>query len=838
MTTSFTYSTFTGKTDNIPREITETGPQLIKRFTKPAIRANKDGPLWSPAIFKKKRRLKENVIELSMLVLDIDGGMTVDQADKILRELGALALIYTTHSHQRVTPEHPKAQDCFRVVVLLADPISADNHPRLWHWANDLFDGKIDAGCKDASRMYYLPAIASKGAPFVFRNYVGAPLDCAALDLPEESDTDSLSEQSPLDLSTDPVSTPGAYYDAAIDGEIDRIRTAPTKGRNNAYNKAVYNLARLGIDRATVETELIPEAERIGLTKREIRDTFESAYNAGLKNPRIIQSRRPMQTSQQTTQAKKSSNGAGASNAGQAKQGAQAGNGAGAQNAKQSANTGASSQTTQGKQTSGQKKKAPARRRKVDLIELVQKRATLFHDPEGRQYASIKVNSHVETRAIRSEAFALWVCGAHFEETGMGLQSEEFSKTIKTIQAIAQFQGTEKRVHLRVAEHDEKIYVDLCNAQWNVIEITPDNWRIIEAAKAPVVFTRRGGMLALPEPVQGGDLAELRRLINCEQPADDDSWALSSAWLAMFFHARGPYPILSVGGEQGSGKSTTCRMLQRLVDPNAGDLRGIPKEERDLMIAANNCRLLAYDNLSGVSLEISDRLCRISTGAGFGTRTLHTNDEETIFAARRPILVNGIADVQYGDFQDRNVSIYQRAIPDDQRRDEKKLWEDFMTARPQILGALLSSVSHALKNSATVKLDRKPRMADFALWAVAAEPGLGLSDGAFMKAYEGNRAVAHEIALDTSPAIEIREFMDSLTAAEWEGRASDLLKELNAILARKNEDPKTKYGWPQNPTRMGGDLRRVTPHLRSVGIDVEPTRTNGKRLIRIAKKKP
>jgi hypothetical protein len=809
---SFIYSTFTGKIDTTPREVSETWPQIIKRLSEPVIRANKDGPLWSPATFKPARRKKENVKAVSLLVLDIDGGMTIDQADAKLRELGAQACIYTTHSHQRITPDHPKAEDCFRIVIALAAPISATDFPRLWEWATDLFDGKIDAGCKDASHMYYLPAIAHKDAPFVFSNYVGVPLDWAALDPPEES-SNAPSEESSADLSVDPISAPDVYYEAAIAGEIERVRNAPANGRNNAYNKAVYNLARLGIDRAVIESALILEAERIGLTKTEIRATFKSAYEAGVGRPRIIN---PLQTPQQKTQAT---------------------NGARTQRAKQSANAGASSQRAQGNQAGGQKKKAPAgRRRKVDPIDLVLSKATLFHDPEGRQYASIRINSHIETRPIDSKQFRLWIRGAYFGEAGAPLHGEEFSKAYETIQAMAMFKSGERRVHLRVAEFDGKIYVDLCDEAWRVVEIMPDAWHIIEAAKAPVLFTRRGGMQALREPVQGGDLAELREFINCKESQDNDSWALVTGWLAMCFHAHGPYPILSVGGEQGSGKSTVSRMLQSIVDPNAGDLRGIPRDERDLMIAANNCRLLAYDNLSGVSLEISDRLCRLATGAGFGTRTLHTNDEETIFAARRPILVNGISDIHYPDFLDRNVAIYLRQFSDEGRRDEEKLWADFASARPRILGALLSSVSHALKNRATVKLDRKPRMADFALWAVAAESGLGLSKGAFMKAYEGNRAAAHELALDTSPAIEIREFMGSLTAPEWKGRPSDLLKALNSILTNKGEDPQEKYGWPQTANKLGSDLRRIAPNLRAVGIDVDGGRTNGKRYITITKK--
>jgi ABC-type oligopeptide transport system ATPase subunit len=479
-------------------------------------------------------------------------------------------------------------------------------------------------------------------------------------------------------------------------------------------------------------------------------------------------------------------------------------------------------------QAQGQQTKAPAQtatRRKIDPIDLAQSKADFFHDPEGRQYASIRINAHIETRPIDSKAFKLWLRGEYFKDAGAPLHGDMLAETVATLQSIAQFQSGERRVHLRIAEDKGNIYVDLCDDSWRVVEITPNVWRVIEAAKAPVLFTRRGGMLPLPEPVQGGKLDELRPLINCKKQTDDDNWTLTASWLAMAFHPRGPFPILSVGGEQGSGKSTISRMLQRLTDPNAGDLRGVPKEDRDLMIAANNCWLMAYDNLSGVSQEISDRLCRLATGAGFGTRTLHTNDEETIFCARRPILVNGISDIHYPDFLDRNVSVYLRQIPDDERLDEEEIWLKFDNAKPRILGALLSGVSHALRNRATVKLARKPRMADFALWSSAAEDGLGLAKGSFIKTYEGNREAAHEVALDASPAIEIREYVESLTDPEWQGRAKELLDSLNLMLKGKNIDPLTKRNWPQAANKLTEALRRIAPNLRAVGIEVNCDRS-------------
>src|SRR5262245_6570918 len=70
MNPTFRLSTFIQVDDNQPKEITRSWPQLLSRFAKPEIRAEKDGALFSPAVFEPRRRLKENVRELSLLVLD------------------------------------------------------------------------------------------------------------------------------------------------------------------------------------------------------------------------------------------------------------------------------------------------------------------------------------------------------------------------------------------------------------------------------------------------------------------------------------------------------------------------------------------------------------------------------------------------------------------------------------------------------------------------------------------------------------------------------------------------------------------------------------------------
>ena len=68
-------------------------------------------------------------------------------------------------------------------------------------------------------------------------------------------------------------------------------------------------------------------------------------------------------------------------------------------------------------------------------------------------------------------------------------------------------------------------------------------------------------------------------------------------------------------------------MLKALIDTSAAPVRTLPREERELMIAANNGYLLAFDKLSGLPAWLSDPLCRLASGGIFAVRQLHTDDE-------------------------------------------------------------------------------------------------------------------------------------------------------------------------------------------------------------------
>jgi hypothetical protein len=98
--------------------------------------------------------------------------------------------------------------------------------------------------------------------------------------------------------------------------------------------------------------------------------------------------------------------------------------------------------------------------------------------------------------------------------------------------------------------------------------------------------------------------------------------------------------LLAISGEQGSAKTVLSKLLRALVDPNVAPVRALPREEREMMIAANNGHLLAFDNLSGLPAWHSDALCRIASGGSFAVRQVYTDDAEALSdEARKELIV-------------------------------------------------------------------------------------------------------------------------------------------------------------------------------------------------------
>jgi hypothetical protein len=219
----FRLSTFTNVSDTRPARVVRTWAQLCNAFANPKVRAVKDGLLFSPAIYQGNRRLQRDVIELSLLVLEVDGAWKCDgcgykaplvlfrnakhegdrcpeckKRDKKLltsaisqihfelpdlisdvrQAVHSAFAVYSSHSHKRVTYNAQVAEPRFRIVVPLSEPIPVARFRELWDWAASSFQTiPIDPQDKDPNRPWFTPVKSSANAIYEYHIEPGEVLD-------------------------------------------------------------------------------------------------------------------------------------------------------------------------------------------------------------------------------------------------------------------------------------------------------------------------------------------------------------------------------------------------------------------------------------------------------------------------------------------------------------------------------------------------------------------------------------------------------------------------------------------------------------------------------------
>ena len=462
------------------------------------------------------------------------------------------------------------------------------------------------------------------------------------------------------------------------------------------------------------------------------------------------------------------------------------------------------------------------------LIDLVAS-YELFHDKDMNGYIVIPNDGGRKVLGLDSTSFSLWLSGQFYHSEGKGCSRNSIDDALNTIKAKAIHDGDLQEVYLRVANLGDHIYIDLGTPDLDIVEISKEGWQIIPAPSS-INFIRKNSTTPFPIPEKGGHVSELNRFVNM----DDTQFKLAVGWIVGALAGKKPYPLLILQGEQGTGKSTATKILRTFVDPTSVPLRSPPKKDDDLLVSALNSYLITLDNCSGVSNEVSDTLCRLSTGGGIDKRKLYSDTDQILMEIQRPILINGIDDIATRpDLADRSIILNLKPITSADRKTEDEIKAEFNAAAPKIFGGFLDALSCGLKNEATTALTKKPRMATFAVWVTAAEESLGWEAGSFLREFSAMADEAIEIGLEGSPvANAIRKFINGKKS--WSGSLDDLLRELNAV----TEYPPKSFAWPTTQKSLANAIRRLQPSLRHVGIEIVNVRSKDSRKYRITQLAP
>lgn len=383
------------------------------------------------------------------------------------------------------------------------------------------------------------------------------------------------------------------------------------------------------------------------------------------------------------------------------------------------------------------------------------------------------------------------------------------------LSARAFFEKIQHPLSIRVAKDKYGDYwYDLGDGR--IALIKEDGWAI--SNNPPILFKYLPEQLSQPLPIDGGNLDDLLEIINIK---DQYNKLLLKILIIAGFIPGFSHPVIILHGQRGSAKSTCLRLFKSIVDPSIDDLLAPIKDINILSQIISHHWLTCFDNLSYLSRDMSDSLCRICTGGAVSTRQLYKDDSNIIRQMQNMVALNGINNVVMNpDLFERSIIIELKPISEEERKTDDEINFILEKIKPGVLGYCLKAAARAIKIKPSIRLPGKPRMASFAVWGCAIAEAIGENKEKFLEAFQANYNSQDEIAIEANPlALAIIQLIieepTGITAT-----AEVILQKLNNINNSHGFSDKYDRAWPNGNKAFGKKFFELTPLLEKIGLKI------------------
>lgn len=400
-----------------------------------------------------------------------------------------------------------------------------------------------------------------------------------------------------------------------------------------------------------------------------------------------------------------------------------------------------------------------------------------------------------------------------------------------TIQAIALADIKQIIVCDLLYQDDKKIYYNIQGSN-KFVSIKPGICEIKDKKNTKILFLDKCSVKKSYKP-KTEITRECLDILSDLFLLDEKDVVLYAVLIISFFIPNISHPLLVLSGEYGASKSTTMKIISKIIDPHGNNITQLPRDINDTATILHNNYLTVFDNVSYISRDMADLLCIAVTGGSLQKRKLYTDTEITILNIHKPILINGVGlSIQYPDLIDRCIWFDMQRIPSDKRLPESQLWTKFYKILPELQSICFSAISKAMVMIDKIELSNLPRLADFARWgyciAESLENGLG---EVFLEQYRSNIRNASIKASGENPLLSsIQTLMKSVDI--WEGNATELLKTLSELYLNESVSKNLPNSFPKSANLLSKKLGVLRHDLSLMNIEVEIGR-NTNRFIRI-----
>jgi len=451
------------------------------------------------------------------------------------------------------------------------------------------------------------------------------------------------------------------------------------------------------------------------------------------------------------------------------------------------------------------------------IIQASESGAIFFHDERNEPHANILTNNGGRINlAFDDKGFSDWLAYQYYKVEGKAPTGAVLGDAILTLRGKARFEGEQRLLSVRAAEHEGSFYYDLCNPSGKAVMITPEGWQIVDP---PIIFRKYEHMKPQVEPSRGCQV--LDRFIRLWRLASEDDATMLKVILASYLIPDIVRPAVALHGPPGSTKSTLAKMIKTVIDPSEIVNPPLPGREEELLRMLSRHYLNTFDNVRDMKDWQSDLLCVAVTGGSTAKRALWRNGDDWIMKIKTGVILTGVnLEITEPDLLDRSLPLELARIPGNERREDAEVMGEIQTMLPGLIGELLDHVSSAMRIKAGKKITKHPRMAEWYSWAICLSESMGIDEEEFNRIFgkfiERQSTFAIENAILATTILDV---LQTTTKGYILGTPARVLEYLSLFAESRHTNIKSK-GWPKDPPRFGKDLNKIKTNLAQNGIQV------------------
>ncbi len=466
---------------------------------------------------------------------------------------------------------------------------------------------------------------------------------------------------------------------------------------------------------------------------------------------------------------------------------------------------------------------------KIKLLEFAKKNIKqifVSSTDSSQLYGIVEVDGHKESINLNSNQAISWLKVRYYEDSEKFHGHEMYENVVSLIRDQASFSKDVEPIPIskRIFSDNESIYIDLVSPDWKLVKITEYETSIVQHGIDTPIFSRGKSQSRMPEPnfeYAGNPLDEFCKLARMENEP------VFKEHLISMFLAHIPTPIIVIIGQEDSAKSDRSALIKMLVDPS-GDkldeqLGQFGRNDDDLNVRFSNNYMAVFDNLSDITGEQSDSLCKAVTGASYSKRQNYSDADEIVLKFQRKIVLNGISvNIEHSDLARRSIHYFTERIPAEEKLTRSQVMDRFKEILPDLYGQIFFVLSEAIQHYEIVSKATKtiPGMAEFAIWGECISRALGNDEDQFLKNYDAKLEHNSDLLNENNCIISFLEHtFKGQNEAEITNQNGKWFSLLESYAVSEGIDKKSR-NYPKSSAQLKSWINRSRPLLHQHHWDV------------------